>query len=371
MKNIKVNLITDGYEIHIGRGILSQIGERLKELGFKDKAVIITNPNIRDLYGYKLKDEIEKTGFFATILEVSDGEQYKSLEWAGNLYKQLSNFQAERMTPVLALGGGVIGDLAGFVAATYMRGVPLFQLPTTLLAQVDSSIGGKVAVNHGHLKNTIGVFYQPKLVMSDIASLKTLPVKEFKNGLAEIIKYAIILDRDLFMILESQMARLKSQDAELIEDVISRCAGIKSRITEKDEKDLGLRNILNYGHTFGHAIETVSDFKIKHGSAVAIGMVAAALLSQKMGVLPYSALDKIKTVIIKAGLPITIPGMDIKKMMQVMEHDKKKKDGKIKFILPESIGEAYVTDEVDVILVEKVLKELDEEAKDLRHDSRK
>lgn len=202
MKNVKVDLAQNGYDIQIDARLLDQVGDKLKELGLTDKAVIITNPKVKDLYGNKIKADLETAGLAVAILEVPEGEEYKSLEWAGNLYNQLSDFQAERMTPILALGGGVIGDLAGFVAATYMRGVPLFQLPTTLLAQVDSSIGGKVAVNHGQLKNTIGAFYQPKLVISDLATLKTLPAKEFKNGLAEIIKYAVIIDRELFMILE-------------------------------------------------------------------------------------------------------------------------------------------------------------------------
>lgn len=366
MKKIKVNLEQNGYEIQIGPGLITQVGNQLREMGFKDKAVVITSPTVKKLYGGKIMSGLGEAGLAAAIFEVPDGEEYKSLRWAGNLYRKLSGFQAERMTPVLALGGGVIGDLAGFVAATYMRGVPLIQLPTTLLAQVDSSIGGKVAVNHGQLKNTIGAFYQPKLVISDTATLKTLPVKEFKNGLAEIIKCAIIEDPELFTILEQGMGRIKSRDTELIGEVISRCAGIKAEIIAKDERDLGLRNILNYGHTFGHAIETVSDFQTQHGKAVAIGMVASALVSQRMKVLPISELVRIKTVIVRAGLPLNIHGLDIHKIMNVMGHDKKKIGGKIRFVLPKTIGEVYITDEVESSLVEQVLEELYEEAPDLR-----
>jgi 3-dehydroquinate synthase len=367
MKKIKINMEQNGYEIQIGPGLLDQVGENLKRIGYQNRTVVITNPNVNKLYGDQIMSDLEKAGLEASLFEVPDGEEYKSLKWAGNLYRKLSSFQAERMTPILALGGGVIGDLAGFVAATYMRGVPLIQLPTTLLAQVDSSIGGKVAVNYGRLKNTIGTFYQPKLVISDIAALKTLPVKELKNGLAEIIKYAIIRDPELFALLEQGMGRIKSRDMDLFEEVISLCAGIKADIIQKDEKDLGLRNVLNYGHTFGHAIETVSDFQISHGKAVALGMVAAALVSQRMKVLPISALDRIKTVIVRAGLPLNIPGLDIDKIMNVMGHDKKKLGGKIRFVLPKSIGEVYVTDAVDNELVKQVLEELYEETPDLRH----
>jgi 3-dehydroquinate synthase len=359
MKSIKVDLERNGYEIQIGSGAIGQIAGKLKELGFEDKAVIITNPTVKGLYGDNVKAGLEAAGF--------DVAQYKSLKWAGNLYQKLNRFQAERMTPVLALGGGVIGDLAGFVAATYMRGAPLIQIPTTLLAQVDSSIGGKVAVNHNHLKNTIGAFYQPRLVISDVATLKNLPVNELKNGLAEVIKYAVITDRDLFMTIAKSMQRIKALDLELLEEVISRCAGIKSGIVEKDERDLGLRNILNYGHTFGHAIETVSNFQMQHGRAVAVGMVAAAMVSQRMNVLSYSDVEAIKTIIVRAGLPINIPGLDIRKIIKVMRHDKKKTRGKIRFVLPKSIGEVFITDEVDIILVRQALEELYEETPDLRN----
>ncbi len=370
MKTIKVNLDMNKYEIHIGRGLLNQAGHELKKLGFQNKVVIITNSVVNRLYGSVLEASLEPAGFRPVILEVPDGEEYKSLEQAGYLYTRLSEFQAERKTPVLALGGGVIGDLAGFVAATYMRGMPLFHIPTTLLAQVDSSIGGKVAVNHGRLKNNIGAFYQPEMVIADISTLKTLPVKEFKNGLAEIIKYGVIKDVDLFKILESDMSRLKSFDEELLEEIISRCAGIKAAVVEEDEKDTGIRNILNYGHTVGHAIETVSDFKIKHGRAVAVGMVAEGMISHSMGFLPYSAVDKIKSVLTRAGIPINIPGLDVSEVIKTMEHDKKKVDGKIKFVFPKSIGEVLVSSDVNMRLVEQVLKDLYEEAPDLRHNNR-
>ena len=369
MKTAKVNLTPEGYEIQIGPGILSRAGNKLEEMGFREKAVIITNPTVRGLYGSILEDSLKSAGLSTATLEVPDGEEYKTLEQAGELYLQLNELQAERTTPILALGGGVIGDLAGFAAATYMRGVPLIQVPTTLLAQVDSSIGGKTAVNHGQLKNNIGVFYQPKLVMADTATLKTLPVREIKNGFAEVIKYGVIKDRDLFIRLENEMPRLKKLDEDLLEEVVTRCAGIKAAIVEKDEKDTGLRNILNFGHTIGHAIETVSDYKIKHGQGVAMGMMAASLISYRMDYLPYSALDKIKTVLIRAGLPTNIPGLDIQNIRQAMEHDKKKVGGKLKMVLPVSIGEAMTTDRVTPELIEEALRDLYEETPNLRNNS--
>jgi 3-dehydroquinate synthase len=254
------------------------------------------------------------------------------------------------MTPILAVGGGVVGDLAGFVAATYMRGVPLIHLPTTLLAQVDSSIGGKVAVNHGQLKNNIGTFYQPTAVITDTFTLRTLPEPEYINGMAEVIKYGIIRDRRLF--------NLVKYSPQLLEEIIERCAAIKAEIVENDERDLGLRNILNYGHTVGHALETVSNYDIKHGQGVAIGMIAAALISQRMGYLSEDDFTNIQTLIGEIGLPVIIQGLGIPEIMQVMQHDKKKKDGKIRFILPRAIGDVFISEDVSQEMVEQVLKDL-------------
>jgi 3-dehydroquinate synthase len=365
---IKVNLPQNSYEVRIGSGLLNEAGTVLKDSGFKGRAIIISNPLVGDLYSDALKGNLENSGFKVVVLEVPDGEEYKSLDQASKLYDQLSDFQAERTTPILALGGGVIGDLAGFVAATYLRGVALIQIPTTLLAQVDSSIGGKVAVNHGQLKNTIGSFFQPRLVLSDISTLKTLPEKEKINGLAEIIKYGIIRDNKLFDLVESNMPRLLSFDRKLLEEVIFLCADIKVKIVEKDERDLGLRNILNYGHTLGHALETVSDFGLRHGSGVAVGMVAAAEISRRMGFLSTQETERIKSVIFSAGLPIKICGGDPKKIIQTMQHDKKKVGGKIRFILSKTIGEVFICDEVSTTLLKQVLEDLYEEAPNLCHN---
>lgn len=355
MKKVKVELGANSYEIYVGPGLLAQTGRWLRENGLSGKLVIITDPRAKKLYGNALNQSLTKDGFSVTTLLVPEGEEQKSLETAGRLYHELTNRYAERTTPILALGGGVIGDLAGFVAATYLRGVPLIQLPTTLLAQVDSSIGGKVAVDHGQLKNKIGAFYQPRLVISDIDTLKTLPSNELANGLAEVIKSAAIRDKKFFVFLETNLDRIKSLDESALEETVFQTARIKAEVVAKDERDVGLRNILNYGHTIGHAVETISDFKVKHGKAIAIGMLAAARISNKMGILDKNELGRLKGIIEKAGLPTEMPDLEIEKIIQAMKHDKKVLRGKIRFVLLKSIGSAFITDEVDVSLVEKVL----------------
>ena len=356
MRKIEVRLGSSGYNIYIGAGLLEQAGSLLKESGLTGKLVIITNHIVKELYGDALKQNLGREDFTVAILQVPDGEEQKSLETASRLYKELSDFYAERTTPILALGGGVIGDLAGFVAATYMRGVPLIQMPTTLLAQVDSSIGGKVAVDHCRLKNIIGVFYQPRLVIADVDTWKTLPAKALIDELAEVIKYAVIEDIKFFDYLEENLDRVKSLDSKVLEEVIFRSAKIKAAIVEKDERDSGLRNILNYGHTIGHAIESASNFKMGHGEAVAIGMLAAARISNRLGILDKNELIRLKDVIEGVGLSVEIPKLDIGKVIQAIKHDKKISRGKIRFILPKSIGNVFITDEVNLSLVEHVLE---------------
>ncbi|MBA7606683.1 3-dehydroquinate synthase [subsurface metagenome] len=329
MEKVRVRLSSNSYDILIGSGLLMQTAARLKEIGFSDKVVIVTDPTVKNLYGDTLKQSLVDNGFEVLLLEVPEGEEQKSLEMAGRLYHELTDFYAERTTPILALGGGVIGDLTGFVAATYMRGVPLIQIPTTLLAQGDSSIGGKVAVNHDQLKNKVGAFYHPKLTISDISTLKTLSPRELSDGLAEIIKHGVILDREFFSYLEENLVKVKSLDTQVLEKIVSRSAEIKAGVVEKDELDLGLRNILNYGHTVGHAIESVSELKICHGEAVAIGMLAEARISNRLGILDNN-------------------------------EDKKILQGKIRFVLPRTIGEVFITDEVSTAVVEEVLLDRNE-----------
>ena len=355
MRNIKVKLGGNSYEIYVGSGLLVQAGHWLKEHGFSGKLVIISDHIVKGLYGNALSQGLTRDGFSVITLRVPEGEEQKSLETAGRLYRELTGFYAERTTPILALGGGVIGDLAGFVAGTYLRGVPLVQIPTTLLAQVDSSIGGKVAVDHGQLKNEIGLFYQPRLVIADTDTLRTLPARELSNGLAEVIKSAAIRNKKFFAFLENNIERIKALDEEALEEVVFQTAKIKAEVVEKDERDLGLRSILNYGHTVGHAIESVSDFQVEHGRAVAIGMLAAARISAEMGILDINELNRLKTVIEKAGLPTEMPNLKIEETIHAMKHDKKVLKDKVRFVLLKSIGSAFITDEVSPSLVEHVL----------------
>ena len=362
MKSIRVRLGRRSYNIRIGSGLLAQVGPMLQEMGYADKAVIITDPTVKKLYGRQLKPSLTSSGFKVALLEVPEGEEQKSLETAGRLYQELTDFHAERTTPILALGGGVIGDLAGFVAATYMRGVPLVQIPTTLLAQGDSSIGGKVAVNHGLLKNKVGAFYHPRLTISDISTLKTLSSRELSDGLAEIIKHGIILDGEFFSYLEENLDKIRSRDARVLERVVSRSAKIKADVVEKDELDLGLRNILNYGHTVGHAIESVSGLQVWHGEAVAIGMLAEARISNRLGILDRADMLRIRNLMARAGLPVALPSLGVGRLIQAMRHDKKIQQGKLRFALPKSIGEAFITDEVSQSLIEQVLSNWHEEA---------
>jgi 3-dehydroquinate synthase len=358
MKKIDVRLGQNSYSVYIGTGILSQTGQRLKESGYSGKAVIITNPVVKKLYGNLVKLSLIEAGYKTTILEVPDGEEYKSLESAGKLYQQLAEFGAERSTVILALGGGVIGDLAGFVAATYMRGVPLVQLPTTLLAQCDSSIGGKTAVNRGLLKNEIGAFYQPKMTVADISTLKTLPTEELTGGLAEVIKYAVIKDAQFFVYLEKHLDLIKALDDNVLETIVAKSAQIKVEVVEIDEKDTGLRNILNFGHTVGHAVESVTNFQVAHGQAVAIGMVAAAKIAAELDILDSGNVVRLKSLLEKAGLTTKLPLTEVKPVMQAMRYDKKVQSGKIRFVLPRAIGQVFITDNVSPAIVEKVLGEM-------------
>ena len=354
MKKVKVDIKGSSYEIRVGSDLLSRVGLWMKEKGLYGKAVIITDSNVKGLYATALAEGVTHAGFAVTVLEVPAGEEQKSLETAGRLYQSLTELYAERTTTILALGGGVVGDMAGFVAATYMRGVPLVQVPTTLLAQVDSSIGGKTGIDFGRLKNVIGAFYQPELVVADMDTLKTLPEVELANGFAEVIKNAVVRNRELFNYLEVNMAKARGLHPSVMENIVLEAARAKAEIVAKDEKETGLRAILNYGHTVGHAVEAISNFRLKHGQAVAIGMMAAAKISRRMGLLQENELVRLEEVITQAGLPTKMPDLtrdEKEKLLEVIKHDKKVLNGKVRFVLLKSIGNAIVSDEVQPALI--------------------
>jgi 3-dehydroquinate synthase len=356
MKKVRVELGHRAYEIRVGSDVLSRAGLWLKEKGFAEgKAVVITDTTVNDLYGETVKRSLDAAGYNATVLEVPPGEERKTLETAGRLYKRLAEAYAERSTPVVALGGGMIGDLAGFVAATYMRGVPLVQIPTTLLAQVDSSIGGKTAVDHGRYKNMVGAFYQPGLVIADVDTLKTLPPEEFSNGMAEVIKHGAIRNKAFFHFLEEKMGLARALEPKVLEVLVAENARIKAEVVEKDERESGLREILNYGHTIGHALETVSGFELKHGQGVALGMVAAARIADRIGMLDINEAHRLRELIQQAGLPVEMPDYPVEAVLAAMKHDKKVQQDRIRFVLLKVIGEAHVTDKVPPEVIEEVL----------------
>jgi 3-dehydroquinate synthase len=356
MKTVKLKTSQNSYEIFVGAGLLLQTGDLMREAGISGtKAVIVTDTTIDNFHGETVRASLESAGFQVMTVTIPPGEEQKSINTAVMLYEKLTGFYAERSTPLVALGGGVIGDLTGFAAATYMRGVPLVQVPTTLLAQGDSSIGGKTGVNHGNLKNRIGVFYHPKLTISDVAVLKTMTKRELSNGLSEIIKHGVILDAGLFRYLEKNMETICQCDDTTLEYIVARSAAIKAGVVGQDEYDLGMRNILNCGHTIGHAIESVSGLTVWHGEAVAIGLSTEAKLAHELGILSSKDMGRLRKLLLAAGLPCDMPELDPERLFEAMKHDKKNTDGRIRFALPCSIGASFLTDDINPELIKKVL----------------
>jgi len=346
--------------IYIGRGLLKGCGRLFSQAGTSKRVVIITDSNVGRLYSGILVREMTDAGLQVDVITFPAGEEQKTLQTAAGIYRQLASLYADRTTAVTALGGGVAGDLAGFVAATYLRGLPLIQVPTSLLAQVDSSIGGKTAVNQEQLKNQIGAFHQPALILSDSSTLESLPESEYINGMAEVIKSAAIGDAELFSILENNPAAVVAREGELVDEIIYRAARVKVAAVSTDERDAGDRQLLNFGHTIGHAIETCSGFNISHGRAVAIGMVKAARISCSLGLLGSSDFQRLKSLIKTIGLPVTLPEIDPVRLIDAMRHDKKINDGKLKFVLLRRLGESVISGDVAFDDIEKVLAAADE-----------
>lgn len=348
MHVVKVRLGERSYEIEIGTS-LDQIGERLQGLGFGQKIAFITNPTVKKLYGQRVVDSLKAAGFLVLSIEIPDGEQYKTLDWANAIYSALLINSFDRKSALVALGGGVIGDLTGFAAATFMRGVPFVQVPTTLLAMVDSSVGGKTGVNHAMGKNMIGAFYQPKKVLMDLDVLKSLPQEEFLAGMAEVIKYGVIWDASFFEYLDRKREKILALDPDVLSHIIQRSCEIKAEVVSKDEREVGLRAILNFGHTVGHAIETAENYTMRHGEAVAIGMVYASKLAHKISLCDASVPERVEKLIKSYGLPTNLVALSRKpsvaELVDTMRVDKKAVGGKVRFVLPKKIGEVVVTEE--------------------------
>jgi 3-dehydroquinate synthase len=338
---VKVPLGRRSYQIQIGAGLLKQLGNECARLKLGRRCAIISDRNVAPLYAKRAIRALEQAGFTPFLLAVPAGETAKRLKTVHICYDRLAKHRLERHSFIVALGGGVVGDLAGFVAATYLRGIPFVQVPTTLLAQVDSSVGGKVGVNLRAGKNLVGAFYQPRLVLCDLATLDALPVREYRSGLAEVIKYGIIRDQALFRRLERDMQKLLRRDPKTLAEIIARCCQIKADVVGADEVEGGVRAILNFGHTIGHALEAISHYgKYLHGEAISIGQVAAARLSRNLLGLPDIEVSRIAELLGRAGLPtdLNLPATQKPKLLRAMTLDKKVRDGEIKFVLARKIG---------------------------------
>lgn len=344
------------YPIHIQPGILQQLGRLAAERVAGRNACLITHPRLFRLYGAKAAASLRAAGFRVGTITVPQGENSKSLAMAETCITRMIRQRLDRRSVVVALGGGVIGDLAGLVAALYMRGIPFIQVPTTLLAQVDSSVGGKVAVNHPLGKNLIGAFLQPRLVVTDPEVLASLPEREFRSGLAEVIKSAAIADADFFGWLEKNLPKILRQEPKALAEAIRRSCAIKGRVVEADETEQGLRAILNYGHTVGHALETYHHYsRYLHGEAVAIGMAAAAHLALELGLCPPGVVDRQEALLSQAGLPIRGNREAVGKILTFMKTDKKSLAGDMNFVLTPIIGDARICKKILPFSVRRVL----------------
>jgi 3-dehydroquinate synthase len=341
MESIQVALAENAYEISIAPGNLDRLGAKCRALQLGNKVMVVSNPTVFALYGQRTIAALQQADFEVAYCELPDGECYKTLDSIAYIYDLALEHGLERSSTLVALGGGVIGDMTGFAAATWLRGIAVVQVPTTLLAMVDSSIGGKTGVNHPHGKNLIGAFHQPRLVLTDPDVLATLPAREFRAGMAEAIKYAIIGDPELFDLLERADGLQQSQiDPELLATILTRSARAKADVVSKDEHELtGLRATLNYGHTIGHAIENVTEYTVNHGEAVAMGMAAAGQIAVKLQLWTQQEAQRQDRVIHKADLAIELPpAIDLEQIVKTLKSDKKVKAGQGVFILPSKIG---------------------------------
>jgi 3-dehydroquinate synthase len=340
MEVVNVDLGDRTYPIYVGSGCLGELGARLAETRCGARVAVVTNSTIADLYLGRVMTSLGDARLDAAVIHIPDGEEHKNLAWLAFVYDKLVDAGVERDGAVIALGGGVVGDLAGFAAASYLRGIPCVQVPTTVLAQVDSSIGGKTGINHAAGKNLIGAFAQPRFVLADVDVLRTLPKRELTAGLAEVIKYGVILDPELFALLEDQLPAVQRLDRDLMVRIVKTSCTLKALVVGEDETESGYRAILNFGHTIGHAIESLTEYKqFLHGEAVAIGMVAAARISARLGFCTDADVQRIRRLIQRYGLPTEIPD-DIRgtPLALAMRTDKKARGGSINFVCITGIG---------------------------------
>ncbi len=348
MKTLKVELGERSYPIHIGEGSIRILPDLLKEFSFSPKAALVSNPTVFNLYGETVMKGLEDAGLKVELILIPDGEEYKDFLWAYHILSRMLRAGLDRKSCLFALGGGVIGDIAGFSASTYMRGISYVQIPTTLLSQVDSSVGGKTGVNHPIGKNMIGTFYQPRLVLIDPSTLRTLPEREFLAGMAEVVKYGVIRDSSFFDYLRKRYEEILNLNMDGLEYIIENSCRIKADVVSEDEREAGLRAILNYGHTIGHAIETATSYRrYLHGEAVSIGMVAEARIAVLLGLMKEEAAAEIENLLQRYGLPVrTERDLSPDSIIPHLSMDKKAVSGVVKYVLPERIGEVKIHSDI-------------------------
>ncbi len=355
MQTLRVELGERAYPIHIGERLLADASLVLPYLDLP-RVAIVTNTTVAPLYLQQLSAALRAQGVEVISIVLEDGERYKNWATLNRIYDALLEQRCDRKTTLIALGGGVVGDLAGFAAATYMRGIPFVQVPTTLLAQVDSSIGGKTGINHPLGKNMIGAFYQPRLVLADTAVLATLPPRELSAGLAEVIKHGLIRDAAFVAWLEQNMEKLLACDAAALAHAVRCCCEIKAAVVAADERETGVRALLNFGHTFGHAIESALGYgEWLHGEAVAAGMAMAAELSRRMGFIAQADVDRVVALLKRAKLPVAQPGIAPARLLELMAVDKKTEGGRLRFVLLDRIGAGSIRDQVPAELLQQAL----------------
>jgi len=359
MIDVPVKLGPRSYRILVGAGLLAQAGPEISQLGVGRKLALITDTGIQALHGDVVTRSLTEAGFDVAIVLLPEGERAKTLAVAERTWDRLLESGLDRGSAVVALGGGAVGDLAGFVAATYMRGMHFVQLPTTLLAQVDASIGGKTAIDHPRAKNLIGAFYQPRLVLADTGALQTLPEREYRSGLAEVIKHGIVLDAAYFGEVERSAAALAKREPETLERIVAGSCRLKASVIERDEQEAELRHVLNYGHTIGHAIEAVTGYaRFAHGEAVSLGMVAEAGVAERLGLAATETRARQVRLLETMGLPVREVGEAPERVIEAMARDKKGKEGRVPFVLAPEIGRFRIVFDVPKPVILEALAEL-------------
>ena len=357
-RTIRVELLERGYDIEIGQGNLAAAGSFVAARLPCQHAVVITDEHVLAPHGALVAEALRAAGIRVDLVVAPPGENSKSIAQAAELWNRMLQLAADRQTVVVAVGGGVVGDLGGFVAATYLRGIPFIQIPTTLMAQVDSSVGGKVGINLPLGKNLVGAFWQPAGVLIDTGTLATLPDREYRSGLAEVVKYGVILDEPFFAWLENRVAEILARDPDGVAHLIARCCELKARVVKEDEREeTGLRAVLNYGHTFCHAIETVAGYGVYlHGEAVSIGMVCASRLACALGRVPAEFVQRQRRLLLAFGLPVEVANLNSHDLLAAMQRDKKAAHGKLRFVLPSRFGHVELVGDVDASQVLAALR---------------